>query len=134
MTAISQGGEHGDAFKVRFDPETSSWDLVLAHADEPGAPETVLSRIEQPDGGFGVGHRVTVVHDASANEVSFYLDGVKYAEGGTAAFDAPWRSTGGLQLGRARTAAGWGEQLKGVVDSVYAYEGVLSEMEIRQLP
>ncbi|MDF9805457.1 hypothetical protein M2436_004004 [Streptomyces sp. HB372] len=134
MTAISQGGEHGDAFKVRFDPENSSWDLVLAHADEPGAPETVLSRIEQPDGGFGVGHRVTVVHDASANEVSFYLDGVKYAEGGTAAFDAPWKSTGGLQLGRARTSEGWGEQLKGVVDSVYAYEGVLSETEIRQLP
>ncbi|MFH9393842.1 LamG-like jellyroll fold domain-containing protein [Streptomyces sp. NPDC017556] len=134
MTAISQGGEHGDAFKVRFDPENSSWDLVLAHADEPGAPETVLRRIEQPDGDIGVGYRVTVVHDASRNQVSFYLDGVKYAEGGTADFDAAWKSTGGLQLGRGRTADGWGEHLKGVVDSVYAYEGVLSEDEIRRLP
>ncbi|WNF27884.1 LamG domain-containing protein [Streptomyces sp. C11-1] len=134
MTAISQGGEHGDAFKVRFDPENSSWDLVMSHADEPGAPETVLSRIEWPDGGMGAGHRVTVVHDASAKQVSFYLDGVKYAEGGTADFDAAWKSTGGLQLGRGRTADGWGEQLRGVVDSVYAYAGVLSETEIQQLP
>lgn len=134
MTAISQGGEHGDAFKVRFDPENSSWDLVLAHADEPGAPETVLRRIEWPDGDLGVGHRVTVAYDASANEVSFYVDGWAESDGGTAAFDAAWKSTGGLQLGRGRTADGWGEHLKGVVDSVYAYAGVLSETEIRQLP
>ncbi|KAB2590122.1 LamG-like jellyroll fold domain-containing protein [Streptomyces arboris] len=134
MTAISQGGEHGDAFKVRFDPENSSWDLVLAHADAPGAPETVLRRIEAPDGNSGVGHRVTVVHDASVKQVFFYLDGVKYAEGGTADFDAAWKSTGGLQLGRGRTADGWGEYLHGAVDSVFAYEGVLSETDIRQLP
>ncbi|MEU0099123.1 LamG domain-containing protein [Streptomyces sp. NPDC006267] len=134
MTAISQGGEHGDAFKVRFDPENSSWDLVLAHADEPGAPETVLRRIEWPDGDIGVGHRVTVVYDASANQVSFYVDGWKESEGGTAAFDAAWKSTGGLQLGRGRTADGWGEHLKGVVDGVYAYAGALSEAEVQQLP
>ncbi|WP_432024780.1 LamG-like jellyroll fold domain-containing protein [Streptomyces parvus] len=134
MTAISQGGEHGDAFKVRFDPENSSWDLVLAHADEAGAPETVLRRIEWPDGDSGVGHRVTLTYDASANQVSFYVDGWKESDGGTAAFDAAWKSTGGLQLGRGRTADGWGEHLKGVVDSVYAYAGVLSETEIRQLP
>ncbi|QKW43837.1 LamG domain-containing protein [Streptomyces microflavus] len=134
MTAISQGGEHGDAFKVRYDPENSSWDLVMAHADEPGAPETVLSRIESPDGNTGPGHRLTVVHDASAKQVSFYLDGVKYDEGGTAGFDAAWKSTGGLQLGRARTADGWGEYLHGAVDSVFAYEGVLPEEDIRRLP
>lgn len=134
MTAISQGGEHGDAFKVRFDPVNSSWDVVMTHADRPGAPETVLSRIEWPDGNAGPGHRVTLVHDASANQVSFYLDGEKYAEGGTAEFGAAWKSTSGLQLGRARTADGWGEHLHGAVDSVYAFEGVLSDDEIRRLP
>ncbi|MEW1626851.1 LamG-like jellyroll fold domain-containing protein [Streptomyces sp. NPDC089173] len=134
MTVISQGGEHGDAFKVRFDPENSSWDLVMSHADEPGAPQTVLRRIEAPDGNQGIGHRLTVVHDASVKEVSFYLDGVKYDEGGTAGFASAWKSTGGLQLGRGRTADGWGEYLHGAVDSVFAYEGVLSERDINQLP
>ncbi|MFD3973250.1 LamG-like jellyroll fold domain-containing protein [Streptomyces cyaneofuscatus] len=134
MTAISQGGEHGDAFKVRYDPENSSWDLVMSHADEPGAPETVLRRIEAPDGNQGIGHRLTVVYDASVKEVSFYVDGVRFAEGGTADFAAAWKSTGGLQLGRGRTADGWGEYLHGAVDSVFAYEGVLSEGDIRQLP
>ncbi|MET9928637.1 MULTISPECIES: LamG-like jellyroll fold domain-containing protein [unclassified Streptomyces] len=134
MTVISQGGEHGDAFKVRFDPENSSWDLVMSHADEPGAPETVLRRIEAPDGNQGIGHRLTVVHDASVKQVSFYLDGVKYDEGGTAGFASAWKSTGGLQLGRGRTADGWGEYLHGAVDSVFAYEGVLSAQDINQLP
>lgn len=134
MTAISQGGEHGDAFKVRFDPENSSWDLVMAHADAPGAPETVLRRIESPDGNSGPGHRVTVVHDASVKQVSFYVDGEKFDEGGTADFAAAWKSTGGLQLGRGRTADGWGEYLHGAVDSVFAYEGALSEEDIRLLP
>ncbi len=134
MTAISQGGEHSDAFKVRFDPESSSWDLVMAHADAPGAPETVLSRIESPDGNSGPGHRVTVVHDASVKQVFFYVDGEKFDEGGTADFAAAWKSTGGLQLGRGRTADGWGEYLHGAVDSVFAYEGALSEEDIRLLP
>ncbi|MFF2718266.1 LamG-like jellyroll fold domain-containing protein [Streptomyces sp. NPDC058011] len=134
MTVISQGGEHGDAFKVRFDPENSSWDLVMSHADEPGAPQTVLRRIEAPDGNQGIGHRLTVVHDASVKQVSFYLDGVKYDEGGTAGFASAWKSTGGLQLGRGRTADGWGEYLHGAVDSVFAYEGVLSAQDINQLP
>ncbi|MEW9513562.1 LamG-like jellyroll fold domain-containing protein [Streptomyces bacillaris] len=133
MTAVSQGGEHGDAFKVRFDPENSSWDLVMSHADEPGAPETVLRRIEWPDGNWGVGHRVTVVYDASVKQVAFYLDGVKYEEGGTADFAAAWKSTGGLQIGRGRTADGWGEYLHGAVDSVYAFEGVLSDSAIAHL-
>ncbi|MYR94931.1 MULTISPECIES: LamG domain-containing protein [unclassified Streptomyces] len=134
MTAISQGGERGDAFKVRYDPENSSWDLVMSHADAPGAPETVLSRFAWPDGNNGPGYRLTVVHDASVKQVSFYVDGVKYAEGGTADFAAAWKSTGGLQLGRGRTADGWGEYLHGAVDSVFAYEGVLSEEDIGQLP
>ncbi|WP_433399825.1 LamG-like jellyroll fold domain-containing protein [Streptomyces sp. CA-146814] len=134
MTAISQGGEHGDAFKVRYDPENFSWDLVMSHADEPGAPETVLSRIEGPDGNQGIGHRLTVVYDASVKQVSFYVDGVKLGEGGTADFAAAWKSTGGLQLGRGRTADGWGEYLHGAVDSVFAYEGVLSERDINHLP
>ncbi|MBH0247356.1 LamG domain-containing protein, partial [Streptomyces cavourensis] len=66
-------------------------------------------------------------------QVSFYLDGVKYEEGGTADFAAAWKSTGGLQIGRGRTADGWGEYLHGAVDSVYAFEGVLSDSAIAHL-
>ncbi|GGZ12010.1 LamG domain-containing protein [Streptomyces nitrosporeus] len=132
MTAISQGGTHGDAFKIRFDPATSSWDVVMSHADEPGARETVLSQIERPDGDVGSGHRLTVVYDAAADEVSFYLDGMKLYDG-TAAFDSAWESTGGLQIGRGRTVDGWGEYLHGAVDSVYVFAGALTEQEITQL-
>jgi hypothetical protein len=42
MTVLSQAGEHTDAFKVRFDPGTHSWRLVMPERDEVGAPVEVL--------------------------------------------------------------------------------------------
>ncbi|MDU0303610.1 hypothetical protein ABTX34_29940 [Streptomyces sp. NPDC096538] len=36
-------------------------------------------------------------------------------------------------MGRARTADGWGEHLKGQVDEVQAYAGALTDDDVRQL-
>ncbi|MFF2896608.1 LamG-like jellyroll fold domain-containing protein [Streptomyces sp. NPDC057966] len=132
MTALSQGGEHRDAFKVRYAPSTYSWELVMSHADEPGAAETVVARIESPDGGQGAGHRIAVVHDGTANRITLYVDG--YAEtAGTAEFSDGWTSGGGLQVGRGHTADGWGEYLHGAVDQVRAFSGVLTAAEVSAL-
>ncbi|MER5502920.1 MULTISPECIES: LamG domain-containing protein [unclassified Streptomyces] len=132
MTVLSQGGTHGDAFKVRYRPSTSSWELVMSHADEPGAAETVVARYTEPDGGFGTGHRIAVVHDDTMNQVTLYVDG--YAEtAGTAEFRDGWTSGGGLQVGRGRTAEGWGEYLHGAVDQVRAFSGALTAAEVAGL-
>ncbi|MFJ7256296.1 LamG-like jellyroll fold domain-containing protein [Streptomyces sp. NPDC098085] len=132
MTVLSQGGVHGDAFKVRYEPSTYSWELVMSHADEPGAAETVVARFEQPDGGQGAGHRIAVVHDDATDRITLFVDG--YAEtAGIAEFRDGWTSGGGLQVGRGRTDDGWGEYLHGAVDQVRAFSGALTGSEVSAL-
>ncbi|MEV4974960.1 LamG-like jellyroll fold domain-containing protein [Streptomyces scopuliridis] len=128
MTVLSQGGANGDAFKVRYDPATYSWQLVVTHADEPGAAETVVGQSVWPD----EPQRLAVVHDDATDRITLYVNGEATVDA-SASFRHAWQSTGGLQIGRGRTAEGWGEYLRGSVDEVHAFSGVLSQVAIQQL-
>ncbi|GAA3372984.1 hypothetical protein GCM10020367_31130 [Streptomyces sannanensis] len=128
MTVLSQAGQNADAFRVRYVPDVHQWQLVMTHADQPGAPETVVSYVEAADGGEGQGHTVTVVYDDAADQIRLYVDG--YTEPtSTASFTNAWKSTGPLQIGRAFTGGGWGEYLHGAVDEVRAFSGALSQID-----
>lgn len=129
MTVLSQGGANGDAFKVRYVPSTSTWELAMPDADNPGAAETVVSQIVSPDGGVGLGQRLAVVHDATTGEIALYVNGESRPTA-HAPLARSWSSTGGLQVGRGHTADGWGDYLHGSVDEVQAFSGVLTGSEI----
>ncbi|MFJ3901113.1 LamG-like jellyroll fold domain-containing protein [Streptomyces sp. NPDC090025] len=128
MTVLSQAGAHTDAFKLRYDPALYAWQLVMPERDEAGAPEVVVSQVSAP-GGRGSGTQLAIVYDDRDNTVKLYVDGYTNADA-TAQLPHGWPSTGAFQVGRARTADGWGEYLKGTVDEVQAFAGVLSEREI----
>ncbi|MDH6226455.1 LamG-like jellyroll fold domain-containing protein [Streptomyces sp. MJP52] len=127
MTVLSQGGEHGDAFKVRYDPAGKAWQLVMTDGEGPDATETVAARVVLPDGGRGDGHQISVVHDDAADRILLHVDGVEAA---SASFDAPWAAGGPLQVGRGRTGGGWGEYLHGAVDNVQVFTGVVDGSRI----
>ncbi|MFE9434304.1 LamG-like jellyroll fold domain-containing protein [Streptomyces sp. NPDC006640] len=127
MTVLSQGGEHTDAFKLRYVPSTYTWQLVMPVRDEAGAPEKVVTQIEGADGGEGQGHRLAVVYNDASDTIKLYLDGTVGAEE-PAAFANGWHSTGPLQIGRGQVDGGWGEYLHGDVDEVQAYAGVLEDV------
>ncbi|MFB7307435.1 LamG-like jellyroll fold domain-containing protein [Streptomyces sp. NPDC056192] len=129
MTVLSQAGEHTDAFKVRYEPSTHTWQLVMPEKDEVGAPEKVVSRIAGADGGEGDGHRLAVVYDDGTDTIKLYLDGYTNAEA-TASLPDGWHSTGALQIGRAKAGDGWGEYLHGDVDEVQAYSGALRDRDV----
>lgn len=129
MTVLSQAGEHTDAFKVRYEPSTHTWQLVMPEKDEAGAPEKVVSQIAGADGGEGQGHRLAVVYDDATDTIKLYLDGYTNAQA-TATLPDGWHSTGALQIGRARSADGWGEYLHGDVDELQAYSGALGDSDI----
>ncbi|MEU6534591.1 LamG domain-containing protein [Streptomyces sp. NPDC047000] len=129
MTVLSQAGEHTDAFKVRYDPSTYRWQLVMPERDEAGAPEKVVSQIEGADGGEGQGHRLAVVYDDGTDTIKLYLDGYTNAEATTSLPDG-WHSGGALQIGRAKVGDGWGEYLHGDVDEVQAYAGALRDSDV----
>ncbi|MYT70327.1 LamG domain-containing protein [Streptomyces sp. SID8367] len=129
MTVLSQGGEHADAFKVRYAPADREWQLVMTRADEDGAAETVVAREALADGGEGQGQRLAVVYDDATDQIRLYLDGYTSDEG-TATFHGGWHSDGGLQVGRGHADGAWGEYLRGSVDEVHAFSGALSQSDI----
>ncbi|WP_244173830.1 LamG domain-containing protein [Streptomyces recifensis] len=132
MTVLSQAGEHTDAFKVRYEPSTYSWQLVMPEKDEAGAPERVVSQITGADGGEGQGHRLAVVYDDGTDTIKLYLDGYTNDEA-TATLPNGWHSTGALQIGRGKAGDGWGEYLHGDVDEVQAYSGALRDEDVTGL-
>ena len=132
MTVLSQGGEHTDAFKVRYQPSEHAWQLVMPQRDEQGAPEAVVAQVEAADGGEGQGHRLAVVYDDATDEIRLYIDGGSIAAA-TADFPNGWASHGPLQIGRAQVGDGWGEYLHGDVDEVHAFAGALDKSAIGQL-
>ncbi|MET8742820.1 LamG domain-containing protein [Streptomyces sp. NPDC004728] len=127
MTVLSQGGENGDAFKVRYVPATHTFELVMSHADAQGAEETVTGHQQTPNDAVSRGNKIAVVYDDGSDRITLYVDGQASAG---AAFHSAWTSTGGLQVGRSRTADGWGEYLHGSVDEVQVYSGALSERAV----
>ncbi|MFD5571917.1 LamG domain-containing protein [Streptomyces cadmiisoli] len=132
MTVLSQAGEHTDAFKVRYEPSTYSWQLVMPEKDEAGAPERVVSEITGADGGEGPGQRLAVVYDDGTDTIKLYVNGYTGAEAVGHLPDG-WHSSGALQIGRGKTGDGWGEYLHGDVDEVQAYSGALRDGEVRLL-
>ncbi|KUN18055.1 hypothetical protein AQJ11_35955 [Streptomyces corchorusii] len=129
MTVLSQAGEHTDAFKVRYEPSTHTWQLVMPEKDEAGAHEAVVSQIEGADGGEGPGHRLAVTYDDGTDTIRLYLDGQTNAEA-TASLPDGWHSTGALQIGRGQVGDGWGEYLHGDVDEVQAFSGALRDTDV----
>ncbi|MEV5600217.1 LamG domain-containing protein [Streptomyces sp. NPDC052299] len=123
MTVLSQGGDHADAFKVRYVPATHTFELVMDHADAEAADRTAVSHRGTPSGN---GNRIAVVYDAGLDRITLYVDGIA----ADTAFRSSWTSTGGLQIGRGHTADGWGEYLRGAVDEVQVFSGALSEGDV----
>jgi hypothetical protein len=125
MTVLSQGGEHGDAFKVRYDPAGRQWQLVVTDGDASDANRTVASVPAPSDWSGPTGHQIVVVHDDTADTVALYVDRLG-SPGGPVSFDAAWEAGGPLQVGRGRTADGWSEYFNGAVDHIRVYTGALA--------
>ncbi|MDX3851775.1 LamG domain-containing protein [Streptomyces sp. AK02-01A] len=128
MTVLSQGGAHGDAFKLRYFPSTYTWQLVVSDGDREEATETIVGENTLPD----EAQRLAVVYDDETDQIKLWVNGHNQPDA-TATFRDSWQSTGGLQIGRAHTGSGWGEYLHGSVDEVHAFAGVLDTTSIRQL-
>ncbi len=129
MTVLSLPGEHQNLAALRYTPEQRKWELTLAHEDRAGARTTTL-RADNARATSGTPHHLAVVFDAGTDELLLYVDGTVAAR---APFPHAWRATGGLQVGRAQSADGWGEYLHGAVDDVHAFAGALTEQEVALL-
>lgn len=126
MTLLSQGDADSDAFRVRYDPAASEWQLVVTRGSEPGAAETVVAGLGAPTSHTD---EVVVVYDDSEGHITLYVRGEAVA---TTEFNASWSAPGPLQIGRGHTAdGGWGEYFHGGADTVRVFDGALTASQVR---
>ncbi|MFI9561597.1 LamG domain-containing protein [Nonomuraea endophytica] len=133
-TVFSQAGTAASGFTVRYNAPLKRWQVEVPSADSPTA---TLQAVEHPNyltASTDNWDHLAVVYNAPEKKLSLYVRG-ELAEtvsvrGNTVAFNA----IGGLQLGRRLKSAGvYDEYFAGVIDDVWAFQGVAAADTIAQL-
>ncbi|MFP8904455.1 LamG domain-containing protein [Streptomyces atacamensis] len=156
VTVMSLAGSVNSGFAVRYVPDSKDpanagrWQLEMTGADTSGA-DTVTSEHANFQNNTMWNH-IAVVYDAFSDQMRLYVDGELEqalcldSDDDGAPDDASctervswnndvltFNATGGLQLGRSRTAGTWGEYWPGAIDDVWVFQGAASEVQIARL-
>ncbi|MEV7181445.1 LamG-like jellyroll fold domain-containing protein [Kitasatospora sp. NPDC093679] len=153
MAVLSQTGATGGAVTLRWhylkdDPTTGEhlgeWQVSVANTDSTGAARTTVAHSPAASV-LEMWTHLAVVYDALSGRLTLYVNGSvenQSCDGQDASCTVrtswapavrPFDATGGLQFGRTKNAGAWGEFFSGELDDVWAYQGVLSPIQIVQL-
>ncbi|MFD7288271.1 LamG-like jellyroll fold domain-containing protein [Streptomyces sp. NPDC059863] len=152
---VSGEGGSRSAFDLRFVPDPKDtralgrWELALPDTDSSDASVKRMSNSEFYD--VRDWNHLAVVYDGFAKEARLYVNGLLQEvacaddDGDGEADDSScedlvaWADNvltfqaKSLQVGRARSAGGWGAHFPGSVDDVWAFQGALSDTQIEKL-
>ena len=123
-SVVSQDGSKGSGFKVRVRSD-NRWGFAMSGADDANPVEAIGGSVQ-----IGQWVHLVGVYDAGAKQILLYVNGVL---AGTAAHTQNWQATGGLQIGRAKTAGASADFFKGSVDDVAAYSRTLFAAEVQAM-
>ncbi|MEV0752072.1 LamG-like jellyroll fold domain-containing protein [Streptosporangium sp. NPDC050280] len=139
-TVFSQEGAVNSAFTLRYRPDPADpanaggYQIEMPDSDATGAtrPTSEHSAFQS---GFEWDH-VAIAYDALQDEMRLYVNGeLEQTEE-----QVSWRfnvlgfnATKGLQLGRTKGDGAWGEYWPGVIDDVWAFQGVATQEQIQML-
>ncbi|MGW2196638.1 LamG-like jellyroll fold domain-containing protein, partial [Streptosporangium sp. NPDC001682] len=137
---FSQEGAVNSAFTLRYRPDPADpanaggYQIEMPDKDATGAarPTTEHSAFQSS---FEWDH-VAIAYDALQDEMRLYVNGeLEQTEE-----QVSWRfnvlgfnATKGLQLGRTKGDGAWGEYWPGVIDDVWAFQGVATQEQIQML-
>ncbi|MCF6474753.1 LamG domain-containing protein [Nonomuraea sp. MG754425] len=137
---LSQEGAVNSGFVLRYRPDDAdpanagSYQIEMPDADAAGAARPTAGH-SAFQSGFSWDH-VALVYDAFQDEMRLYVNG----EPEQTEEHVSWRfdvrgfdATKGLQLGRAKSGGVWGEYWPGVIDDVWAFQGIATQEQIQQL-
>ncbi|MEU1782135.1 LamG domain-containing protein [Streptomyces abikoensis] len=156
MTVMSAEGAKQSAFTVRYLPAAKGtsgighWQVALASedTDRPGIVTTVDNDAFSNANAW---NHLALSYDGFTNEARLYVNGHLQAlvcaggndgkpddascTGHTSRADhvTAFNATRSLQLGRVKTATGWGEYWAGGIDDVWAFQGTLTEQQVAML-
>jgi hypothetical protein len=138
---FSQEGDVNSGFTLRYhpdstDPAAGGYQIDMPDKDATGATHQVAENRSFQADGSGWDH-VAIVYDAFADEMRLYVngnlmetdDGIVSFRENTLAFNAVQP----FQIGRSKTDGAYGEYWPGVIDDVWAFNGVLSDDQIAKL-
>ncbi|WP_198655567.1 LamG domain-containing protein [Streptomyces geranii] len=127
MTVLSVPGADNSLAEVRYSGATQQWEVGLTDANGESVTLTADAAWASPDDV----HHLALVYDDEADEILLYADGQLSAR--ASSYRPGWTAAGELQIGRSRGESGWGGHLRGAVDEVHVYAGVLSATQVAQL-
>ncbi|MDX3187676.1 LamG domain-containing protein [Streptomyces sp. MN03-5084-2B] len=124
LSAVSlDGGNDTSKFRlghvVDGDGHDGNWIFEVPEADGSVTKAAVAVRL----GELNSWVHLAGVYDAPTKTIWLYVDGLR-KEFGTLL--QPWQGSGGLQVGRSKTAGQWGGYWRGGVDDVRLYTGALT--------
>ncbi|MDP4505321.1 LamG-like jellyroll fold domain-containing protein [Nonomuraea turcica] len=140
VTIFSQEGEVNSAFTLRYRPDAADpvsaggYQIEIPDKDAIGAAKPTAEH-SAFQSGFSWDH-VAIVYDAFQDEMRLYVNGeLEQTEE-----KVSWRfnvkgfnATKAFHLGRTRSDGVWGEYWPGVIDDVWAFQGVASQEQIQML-
>jgi hypothetical protein len=131
LSAVSlDGGNTTSKFRLGHVVDDSGHDgNWIFEVPEEGGSVTKAS-LEVMQGELRSWVHLTGVYDAPGKTIWLYVDGTR-KEPGTLL--KPWQGTGGLQVGRSKTAGEWGGYWRGGVDDVRLYSGALTADRVSAL-
>jgi hypothetical protein len=129
QTVVAQSGNLQSAFRISYRATDQKWLFTLTDEDTAATAQAQIVTAEpvSPD----VWSHLVGVYDPGRQQGRLYVDG---ALAGTASVTwKPVTSTGPLQVGRALRGGVQGEYLRGRVDDLSAYQGAMTDAQVRTL-
>ncbi|MEU1663349.1 LamG domain-containing protein [Streptomyces sparsogenes] len=128
MTVVSQDGSDGPGFALGYDDAAGAWAFRVSPAE--GTPLSwVVSGGAAPRQSW---IHLLGVYDAERGSLRLYVNGRLVRED-VQRGRAVATGAGGLQIGRAASASGYGGHLRGTVADVRAYDRVVPAPEAEEL-
>lgn len=126
----SQNGSRTSAFTLGYSGSTDDrWAFGMNGSDADSPSFTPRVRSAQPVQ-TGVWTHLVATYNAATGEMQLFVNGTLSAAG---TMSASWNATGEFDIGRAKWAGTWANQLVGAVDDVKVYSRPLFTDEIRTM-
>ena len=127
-TLLSQAGNQASGFQLHYNAYLRNWVFDRHVADVAGA-DVVWAGADGPPQ-LGRWTHLAGVYDHGDRQLRLYVNG---RLAGSAAYAAPWRAAGPLQIGRLKVNGFFVEYWPGEIDDVRAWDRVVYPAEIAEL-
>lgn len=128
QTVLSQDGARASGFYLQYRIDTKKWAFTVRTADSDTAPIVTANASVGPTLGRWV--HLTGVYDSVNRQLRIYVNGIR---SGVVAVPGRWNAGGAFAVGRGKNGGVAGDWVRGAVDDVRAYVGIVPDATIGRI-